>query len=113
MEEEWKEMQFVAKPYKDSGTYILSSVDEIQQILDDQIVRSQAMRGSRYVKPFEKRVTTWEKTLNDLQEIIDNWLEMQGTWLYLSPYLALTILKNKCLKRLSGSLLLTKHFENP
>ena len=85
MEEEWKEMQFVAKPYKDSGTYILSSVDEIQQILDDQIVRSQAMRGSRYVKPFEKRVTTWEKTLNDLQEIIDNWLEMQGTWLYLEP----------------------------
>ena len=54
------------------------SVEDIQNVLDDQIVRTQAMRGSRYVKPFEARTITWEKTLNDLQDIMDNWLGMQG-----------------------------------
>jgi dynein heavy chain len=39
----------------------------------------------RYVKPFEARVIKWERILNDLQDIMDNWLGMQGTWLYLEP----------------------------
>jgi dynein heavy chain len=85
MEEEWKDLKFNAKEYKDTGTYILSGVDDIQQVLDDQIVRTQAMRGSRYIGPFQERCGKWEKTLNDLQEIIDSWLTMQGTWLYLEP----------------------------
>ena len=85
MEDEWKELKFITKEYKDTGTHILSGVDDIQQVLDDQIVRTQAMRGSRYIGPFMDRCTKWEKTLNDLQEIIDNWLSMQGTWLYLEP----------------------------
>ena len=85
MEEDWKGLEFGTKAYKDSGTSILTSVEEIQNVLDDQIVRAQAMLGSRYVKPFEARTLAWEKTLNDLQEIMDNWLGMQGTWLYLEP----------------------------
>ncbi|GMI06146.1 hypothetical protein TrVE_jg2421 [Triparma verrucosa] len=78
-------MEFTLKPHRNTGTYILSSVDEIQQMLDDQIVKAQAMSSSRYVKPFKERITIWEKTLNDLQEILDNWLQMQATWLYLEP----------------------------
>lgn len=85
MEQDWKPIQFGCKSYKDTGTSILTSVDDIQNLLDDQIVRTQAMCGSRYVKPFEPRVKAWEKTLNDLQEIIDSWLSMQATWLYLEP----------------------------
>ena len=85
MELDWEGLEFGTKAYKDTGTSILMSVEDIQNVLDDQIVRAQAMRGSRYVKPFEARVIIWEKTLNDLQDIMDNWLSMQGTWLYLEP----------------------------
>ncbi|GMI46774.1 hypothetical protein TrCOL_g2001 [Triparma columacea] len=85
MEAEWASMDFTLKSHRNSGTYILAGIDEIQQLLDDHIVKSQAMSSSRYIKPFIDRITVWEKTLNDLQEILDNWLKMQATWLYLEP----------------------------
>ena len=49
MEEDWDDLNFGSKAYKDSGTSILMSTEDIQNVLDDQIVRAQAMRGSRYV----------------------------------------------------------------
>lgn len=85
MEEEWTKMFFETKEYRGSGTRILCSVDEIQQLLDDQIVKIQAMRGSRYIKPFTEQVSNWENTLTSMQDTLDNWLKVQSTWLYLEP----------------------------
>lgn len=85
MEEEWKNLTFETKEYRSTGTRILCSVDEIQQLLDDQIVKIHAMRSSRYIKPFIEQVNEWEETLSSMQDIVDNWLKVQLSWLYLEP----------------------------
>lgn len=67
MQSDWAGVHFDSMPWRSSGSSILRGVDDIQQLLDDQVVKTQAMRASPYIGPFEDGVKTWEAKLNQTQ----------------------------------------------
>jgi len=87
MEAEWKPVAVELKAHSTSGTYILTgaSSEEIQALLDDHIVKSTTMAASRYARPLEARIKEWVAGLVEMQAVLEVWLKVQSTWLYLSP----------------------------
>ncbi|XP_050428284.1 dynein axonemal heavy chain 3-like [Adelges cooleyi] len=85
MKEEWLHVEFECTPYRDSGVSVLTSLDDVQVMLDDHILKAQTMHGSVYIKPFEAEMDRWEKKLITMQEILDLWVKVQRIWMYLGP----------------------------
>uniref|UniRef100_A0A8C3UWY6 Dynein axonemal heavy chain 1 n=1 Tax=Catharus ustulatus TaxID=91951 RepID=A0A8C3UWY6_CATUS len=85
IENEWKSVSFVVVLYKNTKTYILKSTDDISQLLDDHIVLVQSMSFSPFKKPFEERMNLWETKLKMTQDVLEEWLNCQRSWLYLEP----------------------------
>ena len=67
MEKEWEPVMFEILPYKETGTFIVKTSEETNQLLDDHIVMTQSMSFSPYKKPFEERISKWESTLRTTQ----------------------------------------------
>lgn len=85
MQDEWQDIKFELLPYRDSGTYILSALDDIQALLDDHILKSQSMRGSPFISALGDKANNWEEKLVNMQDIMDCWISVQSTWMYLEP----------------------------
>ena len=67
MMEQWKDIEVTVTAFKDSGTFILCAVDDIQLLLDDHLMKMQAMCASSFVKPFQEMANSWSFTMNNLQ----------------------------------------------
>lgn len=72
--ETWEQLKFTVQMYfkgTEKRGFILGSVDEILEILDDNIVNLQSILGSRFVGPFLSTVHRLEKTLSLIGEVIE------------------------------------------
>ena len=74
VEETWANLKFTVQKYtkgtSDRG-YILGSVEEVLQTLDDNAMQLQGMAASRFIGPFFNSVQNWEKSLSLISEVLD------------------------------------------
>eukprot|EP01116_Phalansterium_solitarium_P008654 TRINITY_DN225_c0_g1_i6.p1 TRINITY_DN225_c0_g1~~TRINITY_DN225_c0_g1_i6.p1 ORF type:complete len:4288 (+),score=2116.54 TRINITY_DN225_c0_g1_i6:207-13070(+) len=81
---EWDHMSLELVVYREVN-HVLRGVDKIMEVLEDQIVKTQAMRSSAFIKPFEERIRVWEEKLTLIEKLMTEWLQLQSQWLYLEP----------------------------
>ena len=56
MEDAWEEISFPNQLYRESGVSTLCNLDDIQATLEDQIVKTQTIRGAQLSKDFENKI---------------------------------------------------------
>ena len=61
----------------------IKSPDEIRQTLEEHILQLQNIAASKFARAFSKKVKQWMDDLNVTSEVIEVWLKVQRTWLYL------------------------------
>ena len=84
MKAEMRETRLTLFQYK--KTNVLKAYDEINAVLDEQNVQTQAIANSQYCSGKLKNETSiWDRKLNELSEIIEEVSKCQKTWMYLEP----------------------------
>ncbi|KAJ5066878.1 intein-containing dynein axonemal heavy chain 10 precursor [Anaeramoeba ignava] len=87
IEEKWTHsMNFEVRKYSrgnEERGLVLSSVDEIITLVDEQNLNVQSMSSSPFAEPFTDSIRLWEKRLSLISEVIEVWISMQKKWIYL------------------------------
>ena len=82
----WQNAEFTLNPFKEQkDVFILVGVDEIQALLDDSMTTMGTILSSRFVKGIRTEVEAMEVRLRSLQNVLDEWLNVQKNWMYLEP----------------------------
>lgn len=85
----WGSTDFETKLYRDTrDTYILGSLEEIMQQLEDHQVLVQTTLASRYVTGIRSRVEDWDSQLATVAAVLEEWTSCQKSWMYLEYVLS-------------------------
>lgn len=79
IEQAWKITNFTTGEYIKNGVmrgHYIGSVEEISQTLEDNILILQSLSASKYVRAIKTRVSQWEKDLNTIADVKDQWLKV-------------------------------------
>ncbi|KAK2958479.1 putative Dynein axonemal heavy chain 10 [Blattamonas nauphoetae] len=80
VEQTWNEMEYIVSPYKQIAS--IGSTEDIEQQIDDHLMKPASMKGSRYVAYFVQDLNKWEKLLTAMQATTEKQMLAQE-WLYL------------------------------
>lgn len=84
VEESWETLEFIIIPHRDiKDVYILGTLEEIQQVLDDSQIIINTIINSRHVGPIKSKVEEWVEQLALFSKTLDAWQTCQQSWVYL------------------------------
>ena len=84
IEKDWSTMKFIVTGHnKSKDKYIISTVDDILNLIDEHSQLVQSALNSRHVSEIRKEVQDWDDTLNLMLRVIEEWLQVQKHWIYL------------------------------
>lgn len=78
-----------------ANSWILNSVDDLQANLDEFLNSVIMMKQSPYIGPIKKRLEEVEKKLIGIDEMLEEWVKCQRSWIYLYPIFISEDLKKK------------------
>jgi dynein heavy chain, axonemal len=85
VENTWKEQDLTVIQHRDArDVYILGGTEEIQTLLDESFINISTILSSRYVGPIKTNVEDWKTKLDLFAQTLDEWLNCQQQWIYLS-----------------------------
>ena len=80
----WAEMNFEVRGHRDSkSVFILGSIEEITTNMEDSQMSLQTMTASKFVVGIRDQVEVWDKKLQLVSEVLDEWMLCQRNWMYL------------------------------
>ncbi|ORC93797.1 putative dynein heavy chain [Trypanosoma theileri] len=87
VKEFWAKAEFSPVPYEprkgDVRCCVLSDTSEIQEAVDDNILKMQSIANVKWAQPFMDDVKLWEKKLSTIGDVITVWIVVQMKWQYL------------------------------
>ena len=121
MKQDWDKMSFAFAPYKKTDDmFILIAYDDIATLLDDHIVKTNAIKSSPFIKAFELEVNNWFTDLvskyqqiirkyqqlifnnfqkfllkNRMKDTLEAWIKVQTSWMYLQPIFGSADIRNQ------------------
>lgn len=82
-------------PHKQSNSHLLHKVSDIQEKLDEFLSSVMMMKQNKYVGPIKRKVLEVEKKLIGMQDLLEDWIRCQRSWIYLKPIFKSPDLKKK------------------
>jgi dynein heavy chain, axonemal len=82
---EWAAVVFSLAKFKTKGPFILKGVEtqELIEKLEEALMVLGGIMASRYVSFMRDKVVRWSSMLANVGELLENWLSLQATWIYL------------------------------
>jgi dynein heavy chain len=80
-----KRVKLTYADHKQTGTCIITGVDEIMQLLDEKLTLLVVMKQNPNIKPIKSDVEKTEVRLKGYQDMFEDWVKCQRDWIYLEP----------------------------
>lgn len=88
LKNQWSSINFDIVYSDKNGSYILSDLDEIEALIDEQCMKLINMRGSVYIQPHENDVRHFSNLIETIRKFVNGWKFVQSEWCLFHPIFA-------------------------